>query len=221
MKNIYLVRHGESVANVDPTVYQTTADHAVPLSERGLRQATAAGARLRELIDIPAGERLRVWNSPYKRTRQTAAALLAELKQRFTAVDEKEHIKLCEQQFGLFDGIPEEELPIRFPLEYAHYKRAEDHEGRFWARMPLGESRFDVASRVHDTFGTFLRDSERRGVDNIVVVCHGVTLRAFVMMWRHMEYEWFDREKNPGNCDIYHLPQKSMGSYIYRGGEVL
>ena len=50
--------------------------------------------------------------------------------------------------------------------------------------MPLGESRFDVAIRVHEAFGTFHRDAERNGVRNIIIICHGVTLRAFVMMWR-------------------------------------
>ncbi|HJV96659.1 MAG TPA: histidine phosphatase family protein [Albitalea sp.] len=220
MKNIYLVRHGESLANIRPELYQEMADHAVPLSDRGQRQATAAGAALRDLIRIGTDEALRVWHSPYKRTRQTADALCAELAKDHPHLDRREHINLCEQQFGLFDGVPEDELPERFPLEHAHYARAETHEGRFWARMPLGESRFDVAVRVHQAFGTFHRDAERHGVRNIVVVCHGVTLRAFVMQWLHMPYEWFDAQKNPGNCDIYHLPATGEGGYVYRGGAV-
>ncbi len=220
MKNIYLVRHGESVANIDPTVYQTVADHAVPLSERGTRQAAAAGRALCDLIQISDAEPLRVWHSPYKRTRQTAAALVEQLSKKFPHLDGKEHVNLCEQNFGLFDGIPDEELKDRFPKEYEHYHRAESHEGRFWARMPLGESRFDVAVRIHQAFGTFHRDAERHGVRNIVVVCHGVSLRAFVMQWMHLPYEWFDQQRNPGNCDIYHLPETGSGDYVYRGGAV-
>jgi len=65
--------------------------------------------------------------------------------------------------------------------------------------MPLGESRFDVACRVHQAFGTFHRDNDKHGIDTIVVVCHGVTLRAFVMMWCHHSPEWFDAEPNPKN----------------------
>lgn len=34
---ILLVRHGESLANVDRSVYLSTADHAVPLSDRRSR----------------------------------------------------------------------------------------------------------------------------------------------------------------------------------------
>ena len=219
IQNIYLVRHGQSRGNVDQAVYGYTADHAIALSELGERQATAAGAALCKLIDIPAGEPLRIWTSPYQRTRKTAELLAAELRPKFPHLDLCEHINLCEQQFGLFDGVPEEEFPQRFPAEYAHYELAVRHGGKFWARMPLGESRFDVAIRVHEAFGTFHRDAERNGVRNIIIICHGVTLRAFVMMWRHLQYEWLDRQPNPSNCDIYHIDAGASGDdgrYVYR-----
>jgi len=216
MQNIYLIRHGESVANVAPSIYTTTADHAISLSSRGKQQATTAGAALRDLIQLPSDEPLRIWTSPYNRTRQTAALVKAELEQKFTRIDQREHINLCEQQFGLFDGISDEEKQSRFPHEYAHNKLTERHEGRFWARMPMGESRFDVAVRVHEAFGTFHRDAEKHGVKNIIVVCHGVTLRAFAMQWLHLPYEWFDQQKNPNNCDIYHINTTTDdGQYIY------
>lgn len=223
MHNIYLIRHGESLGNVDQSVYQTVPDHAIPLSEHGIRQAAAAGARLRDLISLAEGDALRIWTSPYKRTRQTADLVATQLRQKFPQLDIREHINLCEQQFGLFDGIPDEELPARFPDEFAYYSLAKAHEGRFWARMPLGESRFDVAVRIHEAFGTFHRDAERRNVKNIVVVCHGVTLRAFVMQWLHLPYEWFEAQPNPGNCDVYHIgPQhRAEGEYIYRSPPVI
>ena len=72
--------------------------------------------------------------------------------------------------------------------------------GKFWARMPQGESRFDVAKRIHQAFGTFHRDALEHGIQELVVICHGVTLRAFVMMWCHLSPEWFETEPNPANC---------------------
>lgn len=223
MQNIYLIRHGESEGNVDKSIYSRCPDHAIPLSARGEQQARDAGSALREIIDLPASEPLRVWASPYRRTRQTADLLEAGLRERYPHADRREHINLCEQQFGLFDGVPDEELPQRFPKEHAHYELAERFEGRFWARMPLGESRFDVAIRVHQAFGTFHRDAERHGVKNIVVVCHGVTLRAFAMQWLHLPYEWFDAQKNPGNCDIYHISghERGEGRYAYKNGVII
>lgn len=205
MKNIFLVRHGQSLANIDKAIHFTTPDHAIHLSDLGRAQAKEAGiALLDEHIRTNYDEPIRIWTSPYARTRETAQIIYDELKSDFR-VDMREHINLCEQQFGLFDGIPDDELKEKFPTEHAHYALAEKFEGKFWARMPMGESRFDVAVRVHEAFGTFHRDAERHGIENIIVVCHGVTLRAFVMQWRHLTPEWFEKEKNPGNCDIYHL----------------
>lgn len=201
--NIYLVRHGQSVGNVDPLIYTHTADHAIPLSDLGRSQAKNAGqflARHMRERDGGSPDFVRFWTSPYIRARETAVVMREQFGEDNT--DIREHINLCEQQFGLFDGIPEEELPNRFPEEHAHYEKCERHEGRFWARMPLGESRFDVAVRVHQAFGTFHRDADKHGVNDIVVVCHGVTLRAFVMQWLHLTVEWFEAEPNPMNGAI-------------------
>ena len=218
MQNIYLVRHGQSLANVSKTIHATTPDHAIPLSRLGELQATMAGKALRNLIDLDAGTPLRIWTSPYMRARQTAARLREELTKKFPNLDLLDHINLREQEFGLFDGIPDEELATRYPVEHAHYALQEKFEGRFWARMPMGESRCDVATRVHHAFGTFHRDAERHGIKNIIVSCHGVTLRAFVMQWLHLPYEWFEAEPNPGNCDIYHIRKENRAGsgYIYR-----
>lgn len=213
--NIYLVRHGQSTANVDKHVHETVADHAIPLSELGVEQARQAGEFLKErLRSLTAMDLVRVWVSPYQRTRETANLISQSLTGAAT-FDVREHVNLVEQQFGLFDGIPDEELPIRFPEEHAHYTKCEQFEGRFWARMPLGESRFDVALRVHQAFGTFHRDAEKHGIENIVVVCHGVTVRAFVMQWLHLPVEWFEKEPNPKNCSIRLISDGQDKGYIF------
>jgi 2,3-bisphosphoglycerate-dependent phosphoglycerate mutase len=217
---LFLVRHGESLGNVDRSVHARMADHAIPLSEKGKEQARHAGGELARHFSerfgrVDAAPRLRLWTSPYARTRETADGL--QLGAPGWLTDRREHVLLCEQQFGLFDGIPEEELPIRFPNEQAHYAKQEQFHGRFWARMPLGESRFDVATRVHQAFGTFLRDRDRNGIENIVVVCHGVTLRAITMMWCHRTPEWFDAEPNPQNCAIRLIEDGDDRGYLFGG----
>lgn len=244
VKRVFLVRHGESLSNVDKSVHLTMADHAIPLSGTGLTQALAAAGEIKEYLDglhevrqaerdmwtasnaprvmwrapLPlkvVKEKVRLWVSPYKRTRMTADAIEEVVGDWI--LDRREHILLCEQQFGLFDGIPDEKLSELFPAEQAHYKKCEEFEGRFWARMPLGESRFDVASRVHQSFGTFHRDAEKHGIENIIVVCHGVTLRAFVMMWRHLTPEWFEAEPNPNNCAVRLIEDGEDKGYIFDG----
>lgn len=215
---ILLVRHGESLGNVDPTVHQTTADHAVPLSERGKEQAREAGRQIAaHFAARPDSEvrHVRLWVSPYTRTRETADAIQETAGHYIT--DRKEHILLCEQQFGLFDGINAVELPKRFPQEFAYYDMLCRFGGKFWARMPQGESRFDVAKRIHQAFGTFHRDAEFHGIHDIIVICHGVTLRAFVMMWCHLSPEWFEAEKNPYNCAVRVIDSGIDSGYLFAG----
>ena len=215
---ILLVRHGESLGNVDASVHATTADHAVPLSASGVEQAREAGRALaayyaNALVD--ERPQIRLWVSPYKRTRQTADALMETAGPWIS--DRVEHILLCEQQFGLFDGVPEADLPKRFPAEFGYYDMQCRFGGKFWARMPQGESRFDVAKRIHQAFGTFHRDAIEHGIQELVVICHGVTLRAFVMMWCHLSPEWFAQEPNPGNCAIRLIDGRVDHGYVFPG----
>lgn len=217
---ILLVRHGESFGNVEPTVHARVADHAIPLSEAGRQQVREAGRRIdryyAELYGTPGScPHVRLWVSPYLRTRETADGI-AEVAGRWIR-DRREHVLMCEQQFGVFDGVPDEELPVRFPNEFAHYDRCCRFEGKFWARMPLGESRFDVAQRVHQAFGTFHRDAEDHDIHDLIVICHGVTLRAFIMMWCHLSPEWFDDEPNPANAAIRQLEDGIDRGYLFEG----
>lgn len=200
---ILLVRHGESAGNVDKNVHLTVADHAIPLSERGHAQAEESADFVANFFDAdyPKGVPPRLWESPYKRTVQTADPFA----RRVSILDRRTHILLAEQQFGLFDGLTDEELREQYPREHAHYEKCMAFEGRFWARMPLGESRFDVSQRVHQAFGTFRRDADRHGINDIIVVAHGTTIRAFVMMWLHKSVEWFEAEPNPKNGSVRYL----------------
>lgn len=197
---IFLIRHGESVANVNENYEARVPDHLVPLTDRGREQARAGGAWLAEYcrekgIDL---SHARIWRSPFVRTRQTSE----EFNRSLGITDIREDITLTEQQFGLFDAVPREECKARFPAEYEEYQRQICNFGRFYARLPMGESPFDVAIRVHQFMGTIHRDLEKHGVDTLFVFTHGTTLRAFLLRWFHYSTEWYEAEPNPKNCWI-------------------
>lgn len=216
-QRIYLVRHGESEGNVDKTSYHRKPDHAIELTDLGHEQAFKAGQFLRDhfnkegLLDHP----IRLWTSPYKRTRQTSDGI--EHGSGHIFKDRYEEISLREQQFGLFDGYEDEELGKVFPMEYAHYQKCLNFSGKFYASMPLGESRCQVAERVKPFFGTLVRDAETKDIQTIVVVSHGTTMRAFIMQWLHLTPEWFETEKNPHNCSIRLLERDANGRNMDRG----
>lgn len=193
IRSVYLIRHGESEANLDPTAYKK-GDHAIGLTPKGVEQAIAAADRLaRELAAKHPGQSPIIWTSPYARCRQTAAPIAERL-----GCPLRESVLIREQEYGLFDGLTDDDCAERYPEWIDRQKRLTACLGKFYFRYPGGESRADVSQRVHQFFGTLHRDP----FDPVVVVCHGVTIRAFLMMWLHLTVEWFEKESNPRNCSI-------------------
>ena len=215
--HIFLIRHGESTSNTGEAFITRELDHKISLTERGLEQARHNGEWLANYcrergIDL---SRARIWRSPFKRTRQTSEEFNKYLK----IDDIREDITLTEQQYGLFDQMSDEECKKRFPSEYAEYKRQCDNSGRFYARLPMGESPFDVAIRIHQFFGTIYRDLEEHGVDTLFIFTHGATLRAFLLRWFHYSPEWYENERNPKNCWIREIVDGADLGYINKDVE--
>jgi 2,3-bisphosphoglycerate-dependent phosphoglycerate mutase len=221
---LFLVRHAQSASNLDAWVNAQLPDHRIGLSDKGHEQAAQAGNALADYLTATASVGpIRILTSPYQRTRQTSYAIQSALQARGFRCDQLEAVELRELEFGLFDGIPDEDLPRLFPREYEHYQKHVRFSGKFFAQMPQGESRCQVAERVKGVFGTVLRDASN-GIDAIrdfVVVTHGVTLRCFRMQWMHYPWEWFEAQKNPRNASIQLIEgapgQGYTDSLLYKG----
>ncbi|TCC17029.1 phosphoglycerate mutase family protein [Kribbella speibonae] len=182
---IALIRHGESEANLDKTVYERTPDHAVPLTPLGHEQAVKAGRELRELFE---NEPVRVYVSPYLRARQTLDSL------------------------GLDDliGVPREEPRLR-EQDWANLQDTADIErqeelrdsfGHFFYRFTHGESGSDVYDRVSTFLETMHRDFEKPdAARNVLLVSHGLTMRLFCMRWFHWSVRFFESLRNPANAE--------------------
>jgi broad specificity phosphatase PhoE len=182
---IALIRHGESVANLDKSIYEAVPDHSVPLTRFGHEQAAEAGKNLRELFE---GEPIRVYVSPYLRTLQTLESL------------------------GLNDliGIAREEPRLR-EQDWANFQDTEDIErqealrdsyGHFFYRFTHGESGSDVYDRVSSFLETMHRDFEQPDAPrNVLLVSHGLTMRLFCMRWFHWSVKFFETLRNPGNAE--------------------
>lgn len=218
---IYLIRHGESVANTGENEALKLADNRVVLTDKGREQARASAEFLREQLYYYGGltsiaDRARVWYSPYDRARETMNIFNSVL--RFdTCVDIREDINLTEQQFGIFDSVPKEKWEELFPAEYRAWSMFKEQRGKFWARPPMGESPFDVAVRMKNFIGTIQRDYEKHHIDTLFIFTHGTALRTFVMQYLHKSVDWYESERNPGNCWIRMIDGKNDLGYIYTG----
>src|ERR1700760_2759049 len=80
---IILVRHGQSEGNKNRDIHQYVPDHRVKLTPEGWLQAEDAGRRLRAMLR--KDDTIRIFTSPYRRTRETTEGILRTL----TADDEE------------------------------------------------------------------------------------------------------------------------------------
>lgn len=226
---IFLVRHGESEANVDKSVYRTKPDHAIRLTEKGRESARGTGTYLRRFFKSTFGSKkqvghhIRMFISPYARTRETAEGIIRSLNDcEDQWVDSvRESTLLVEQDWGTHEGeglIAQQKY--REEIERNQIKSL--HDGRFWARYPNGESCFDVCHRVSAFFPDILMasktaTSERRPVKTAIIVSHGVTVRAFLAMWCRYSPEWFAHSSNPPNCSVQLLEDQWDRGYVFGG----
>lgn len=210
--HIFLVRHGESIANIGQNYEKRLPDHLVELSDRGKGQAYEAGVFFSKYCKEKniSLENARIWRSPYMRTRQTSE----EFNKSLHISDIKEDIALIEQRFGLFDSVPKEEWEKVFPKAYEEYNRQRNNYGKFYAKLPMGDSPYDVAIRVHGFMGTIYRDLDKHNIDTLIIFTHGTTLRAFLLTYLHYSPEWFQNERNPKNCWIREINDNKDLGYI-------
>jgi 2,3-bisphosphoglycerate-dependent phosphoglycerate mutase len=224
---IFLVRHGESLGNLDERAYRQFGDHNVPLTQYGYHQATEAGRSIATHLDQSAAlsrQKIDIWYSPYLRTRQTKDALL-ELLPREAVGTVREDYLLREQDFGLFTEIYDKaEQKQKFPEEFEKWARLRTNSGKFYARPPDGESRADVAQRVRLFLHTAMHEAND-GSRNIIIVGHGVTNRAFEMNFLHRSVDWFEHSDNPGNADVTVIEGSHARGYVssllHHGGDRL
>jgi broad specificity phosphatase PhoE len=183
---IIMVRHGQSAANQDQSIYNRIPDYRIPLTQLGVAQAREAGEQIRRQLN---GEKVSVYVSPYLRAYQTLEALdLGDLVDRTM-----EEPRLREQDWANFQN----------PAEIADQKELRNAYGHFFYRFREGESGSDVFDRVSSFLETLHRHWSRPDyAPTTLLVTHGLTMRLFCMRWFHWSVEYFESLNNPGNAEV-------------------
>lgn len=214
---IFLIRHGESMQNTKENYKIGLPDHRVYLTDQGKKEASLAGEFLLSYINsnnIDLSNSV-MWVSPYTRTRETASII----NEKIGIIKVKEDITLIEQQYGLFSDKDIEKIKLMYPEQFAFYDNYYQHDGKFYAKLPQGESPFDVALRTKQFINTIYRDSE----DVLFVVSHGTTIKTIVMNFFHYSPEWYSCEPTPVNCSIRLIETDdkiSTEKYIYNAPKI-
>jgi alpha-ribazole phosphatase len=155
MSRLVLVRHAEPEEDARGRCYGSLD---IGLSARGREQAAALPRKL-------SGEPLEaVYVSPRIRTRETAAPL---------GVPVVEDARLCELDFGAFEGRTYDELAAAEPALYERWMTAPTT-----VRFPDGESYGDLRARATEAL-----DEIRARHACAAVVSHGGVIRAALATW--------------------------------------
>jgi broad specificity phosphatase PhoE len=172
---VYLARHGESDFGSSEFLDGPRGRQwDPPLGERGREQARLLARRLRSM-PAPAA----VYCSPLRRTRETVAPF-AEA----SGIEPRFEDDLMEAFIGEWEGRPFEEI-LASDEEMLHRVRNQEP---IWRHAPGIEQLDPFRARVGAAIDGMLA---RHPEGNLLVVCHGGVINAFVAPILGVEHEMF------------------------------
>ena len=176
MKNILLIRHGQSEWN---KLNLFTGFKNVELSEQGIEEANKAGQNFKKLnlkFDL-------VFTSELKRAQDTAKIILENLDQLDDLNSKSkiiESFNLNERDYGDLTGLDKKETAEKFGDEQVHKWRR-----GYSDQPPNGESLEDVVNRVKTFFDSDIFPSINNSENNnILIAAHGNSLRALLIVMK-------------------------------------
>ena len=174
MKNILLIRHGQSEWN---KLNLFTGFKNIELSSQGVEEANKAGQNFKDLelkFDL-------VFTSELKRAQDTAKIILENLSQ-WEELNENgkiiKNINLNERDYGDLTGLNKQETADKFGEEQVHKWRR-----GYSDQPPSGESLEDVVARVRSYFDEVIfKEIQNNDNQNILIAAHGNSLRALLIV---------------------------------------
>jgi broad specificity phosphatase PhoE len=185
-KNIIVLRHAQSTANIDKSIYDRVPDYRIEITPKGREQAAKAAEHLaREFGPRPVG----VFVSPFLRTIQTEEIAAKNLNKAFRTED----CRLREREWtGRLQNYS-----ISSEYEKKEY-------GNFFYRYHGGESCADAAERAYSFKRDFIAKMDKKGgPDDFLIVSHGEYAKLLAMVFCEKSYRDFESWQTPWNCNAY------------------
>lgn len=190
MKKLVIVRHGQSIWNLEN---KFTGWTDVGLSDKGIEEAINAGKLLKELnysFDI-------AYTSVLKRANDTLYYILNELNERNIPI--KYSYKLNERHYGALQGLNKDETREKYGEEQVKlWRRSADvrppelsidderypgndekYKDLTKEELPLTENLLDTIKRVTEYWQEEIVNTIKEG-KNVIIVAHGNSLRGLI-----------------------------------------
>ena len=180
MTTLILVRHGQSVANLE----RIFAGHTdIPLTELGLLQAERTAAYLEEYrIDC-------IYSSDLLRAMQTAEATATR-----RGMEVIPHTGLREIYAGDWEGMRFDDLPVLYPESFRTWR---EHFGL--AQPDNGESIRALSERL---LATVVELVKKHPGKTLALFTHAAALRSLATVWMGYPIEEAERIAFPANASV-------------------
>lgn len=203
---ILLIRHGESIANVDRQIYFEQFDPFIKLSDNGIAQSIECGYKIIDNLDLLRNKKyiysknneIKFIFSPYLRTQQTKDNIINVLTNNKIGIkSQEENPLLREQEYKFFQDIKDVEET---------FKERDSIFKEQWYRFKNAESVADVYQRAT----VFINDlkirsmaGEFKSYENgyIIIVAHQITLACLKLVLERKSI--YDMDKNIENCQCF------------------
>lgn len=197
--NIFTVRHGEGIHQIDANIWNSLGNADIPLTKLGIKQARECGMFLKKQEGLTADNTV-IISSPFARAYQTAE----QIAKLLPGVDLFKETLLMEQNFGLFTGLSTPQCYEIYPAQAKLYDLQEQKMGAYYVKAPQGESRADVVARIEkftDKISDIMQDSR---INNIIIVSHCTVGIALGKVLNKQTPEWMIAQEQIPNCSINH-----------------
>jgi len=208
--SVYILRHGESEANVNIEAFAKYGNTNVPVTEKGMSQIRKAGMAISKDAESPLNG-LAVFSSMYHRCYTSSEALLKAMQVQSKI---NKNLLLSEINCGEQEGCDVEDFKER-PVEGFHYDKA----GPLQYKPHRGESFLDIHTRM----GVFaIQQNFFRMFPTTIIVGHASTC---LMLHYFLIQECPDDDILNLKASFYwpnalvrkYTPRDSSGFYEYNG----
>jgi broad specificity phosphatase PhoE len=210
-KELFLIRHGESLANCarreaeQASVHEICFDGTeseVPLSKLGKIQVERLG---QWFANLESNQTI-IKSSPYQRTKQTADGIISTIDESIVQLVFDERLR--ERELGIFDRLTKVGARAKYPEECEKRERI----GKFHYRPINGESWADVVTRVKHFLADFAEPIENQ---RVIIVTHEVVIHLF----RYLLENLAEAEILAIDC-ARDIQNGSITSYITKNGKI-
>jgi broad specificity phosphatase PhoE len=221
-QKVVLIRHGQSMGNIDEHMYSTTPDNAMPLTKLGWEQTCAAGRHLKDRVLDHPDNRVHFIVSPYVRAVETFHGVISA----WCDPAEFRHIADRDQRLSawygrlLEMGLTWQEDPRIREQDFGNYqqpelikksKQEQKKFGAFYYRFPHGESASDVFDRVSTFLDSLWRSFDMNKSRHYVLITHGISIRVILTRYFRYTVDQFHLLANPQNCEMVVLEHDNRG----------